>query len=147
MKSSLDEVLSLLNKWKADKKLIVVAVSDGDPSNPDSFIFKITGGVKEISNSWVGIAGGPSYCCLNLTRPGARYDYIELRDPKLPITEQDRVDAERLFEGILSVDFDDELFYVFNVLRVGLDGLPDIEDIGDLDLDEEIEEDSDVDEE
>jgi hypothetical protein len=145
MKSTLDEVLSLLNKWKADKKLLVIAVSDGDPSNPDSFLFKITGTVKEISSSWVGIAGGPSYCCLRLVRPGARYDYIELRDPRLPISDQDRNDAEQLFEGILSVDFDDELFYVFNVLRVDLGGLPDIEDIGDLDLDEEIEEDSDND--
>jgi hypothetical protein len=142
MKSTLDEVLSLLNKWKADKKLLVIAVSDGDPSNPDSFLFKITGTVKEISSSWVGIAGGPSYCCLRLVRPGARYDYIELRDPRLPISDQDRNDAEQLFEGILSVDFDDELFYVFNVLRVDLRGVPDIED-----LDEEIEEDSDVDEE
>jgi hypothetical protein len=84
MKSTLDEVLSLLNKWKADKKLLVIAVSDGDPSNPDSFLFKITGTVKEISSTWVGIAGGPSYCCLRLVRPGARYDYIELRDPGFP---------------------------------------------------------------
>ena len=137
MHSSLDEVISLLNKWKADKKLIVVAVSDGDPSNPDSFIFNITGGVKEISNSWVGIEGGPSYGCLNLVRPGASYDYVELSDPKLPITDQDRIDAERLFEGILSVGFDDELFYVLNVMRADLNEDPD----------EETEEDSDVDEE
>jgi hypothetical protein len=137
MKSSLDEVLSLFNKWKADKKLIVVAVSDGDPGNPDSFLFKITGAVKEISSSWVGIAGGPSYCCLKLVRPGARYDYIELRDPKLPITDQDRIDAEGLFEGILSVDFDDELFYVFNVLRVDLNLEPEEEPDEDPDVDEE----------
>ncbi len=142
MNSSLDEVLSLLNKWKADKKLIVVAVSDGDPSNPDSFIFNITGGVKEISSSWVGIEGGPSYCCLNLVRSGASYDYVELSDPKLPITDQDRIDAQRLFEGILSVGFDDELFYVLNVMRADLNEDPDNEE-----PDEETEEDSDVDEE
>jgi hypothetical protein len=142
MHSSLDEVISLLNKWKADKKLIVVAASDGDPSNPDSFIFNITGRVKEISSSWVGIEGGPSYCCLNLVRPGASYDYVELSDPKIPITDQDRIAAERLFEGVLSVGFDDELFYVFNVMRVDLNTGPDNED-----PDEETEEDSDGDEE
>jgi hypothetical protein len=44
-----------------------------------------------------------------------------------------------LFEGILSISFDDELFYVFNVLRVDLDVATDEE--------EETDENSDIEEE
>jgi hypothetical protein len=122
--------------------LILVSASDGNPSDPDSFLFRVTGVIKEVSNSWVAIEGGPSYCCVKLDRPGARFDYLEFRDPKIPITDQDRIDAERLFEGALSIDYDDELFYVFNVMRVDLTIGPDSED-----PDEETEEDSDLDEE
>jgi hypothetical protein len=117
MRSSLDEAISLLSKWKADRKSIVLLVSNGPPDNPESFMFKITGVVKEISGSWVGVASGTNYCCLKLNRPGARFEYVESRDPKLLLDDRDRDDAERMFEGILSVDFLDEIFCVFNVLR------------------------------
>jgi hypothetical protein len=101
------------------------------------YFYLFTGRVKEISSSWVGIAGGASYCCLKLTRPGASFDYVELRDPKLPLDDQERDDADRLLEGCLTVDFFDETFYVFHVLRKDHDGDPDEEPAEDPDIDEE----------
>jgi hypothetical protein len=69
---------------------------------------------------------------------GSNNPTSNFRDPNLhlPISDQGRNEAEGLFEGILSVDFDDELFYGFNVLRVDLNEEPDEEREEDADIDE-----------
>jgi len=89
MQSSLDEAISLLSKWRATRKALVLIVSDGSPDDPQSFRFKIAGVVKEIEGSWVGLASGPTYGCLKLSRPGTRFEYVEFRDAGLLIDDFD----------------------------------------------------------
>jgi hypothetical protein len=117
MISSLDEAMSLLRKWKADRNSIVLVVSDGSPDDPELFLFSISGVVNELTDSWVEVRRGTNCCRLRLDQPGACFTYIEARDPRLLIDDRDREDVERLFEGCLSVSFPGETFCVFNVLR------------------------------
>jgi hypothetical protein len=119
MISSLDEAMSLLSKWKAEGASIVLFMSDGPPDDPESFFFSITGGVRGLSASWVEVSRGTNCCRLRLNLPGTTFHYVESRDPGLLIGDRDREDAERLFEGCLSVSYDDGTFCVFNVLREG----------------------------
>jgi hypothetical protein len=119
MISSHDEAMSLLSKWKADGTTIIVFMSDGPPDDPDTFFFSMTGRVRELSATWVEVAKGTHICRLRLDLPGTVFHYIESRDAGLHLAESDRDDAELLFEGCLSLDFDDGKFFVFNALREG----------------------------
>jgi hypothetical protein len=123
MISSQDEAISLLSKWKADRKAIMLVVSDGPPDDPAVFLLSVTGVVKDLTTSWVEVSSGTNICRLRLDLPGTCFSYIESRDPRLHMDDSDREDAERLFEGCLSLNFINETFCVFNVLReeMGID--------------------------
>jgi hypothetical protein len=117
MISSPDEAMALLSKWKADEKSIMLVVSDGPPDDPGTFLVGMTGVIGELTGSWVEVSSGTSGCRLRLDVPGTCFTYIESRDPRLHMDQREREDAERLFEGCLSLNYADDKFCVFNVLR------------------------------
>jgi hypothetical protein len=119
MISSLDEAVALLSKWKTDGTSIILFVSDGPPDDPESFFFSMTGSVEGVSSLWVELSRGTNRFRLRMNEPGTTFHYVESRDPRLQIDDADREDAEFLFEGVLSMNFDNGMFCAFNALRPG----------------------------
>ncbi len=117
MISSRDEAIALLKKWKADRAVIVLFVSNGPPDDPDTFFFSITGTVKEVSTLWLRISRRTNIFRLRLDLPGTSFHYVESRDPALQLADSDREDADQLFEGCLSMNLADGTFCAFNALR------------------------------
>jgi hypothetical protein len=117
MVSSQDEAIAILRKWKAERAVVVIFVSNGPPDDPDTFFFSLTGTVKQASTSWLRISKGTNVFRLRLDLPGTSFHYVESRDPALQLGERDREDAELLFEGCLSMNLADGTFCAFNALR------------------------------
>jgi hypothetical protein len=117
MKSSLDEALALLMKWKSDANRIVFIVCDGPPDEPESFFFGVTGYIKRLSESWVEVCSGINRCHLRLNLPGTIFQYVETQDRRLAMDDEDRQEAGEMFEGCLSISRADGTFGVLNVLR------------------------------
>lgn len=117
MRSSLKEAISLLKKWKATDTEMIVCFSDGPPDTPNTFFFSITGVVREVSGGWVEVLGESGQFRLKLDRPNTEFEYVETTDRRLEMEDDEREVASRLFEGTLSVLWDDEKFCVFTIAR------------------------------
>src|SRR5579863_2929849 len=119
MTSSFDEAVRLLDKWKTDSALVMVAFFDGPPERPRTLAVRLTGSVAEISGSWVVVANESALCSLRLEISGADFAYIEPGDRRLAIADADRERAEQYVESNLSLRWPDGNFCVFSLLREG----------------------------
>lgn len=117
MRSSLKEAISLLKKWKATDTEMIIFFSDGPPDTPNTFFFSIAGVVQEISDGWVEVMGEGCQFRLKLDRPNTEFEYVEATDRRLEMEDDEREVASQLFEGTLSVLWDDEKFCVFTIAR------------------------------
>src|SRR5712692_8554711 len=117
MRILVDEAIRLLNKWRKESALIMVALFDGPPELPRTLAVRLTGSVNDISGSWVVVSNESALCSLRLEISGADFEYIEPGDRRLPIAEADRERAERYVESNLSLRWADGNFCVFSLLR------------------------------
>ena len=116
MISSLDDALTLLNKWKAHSTPLMVGVSGGRFEAPRTFSFSFLGTVTEVSDRRLEIRGD-SDCSLRADLSLATFEYPEPCDRELGLTEDEREEARGVTAGTLAARWPDGYACLFSELR------------------------------
>lgn len=118
MDSSVDEAMSLLNKWKVEKCLIGVSFFASPPEGRRTAEFFTVGAIKEAIGASAVVSNDVNWCRFRFDVPGISFKYVEPWDRELTMNGIDP-DFERLTEGALSVKWPDGCSCLFAVLREG----------------------------
>jgi hypothetical protein len=116
MISSLDDALTLLNKWKAKSTPVMVGVSGGLFEAPRTFSFSFLGAVTEVSDRRLEVRGD-SDCALRADLSLAAFEYAEPSDRELSLTEDEREEARGVTAGTLAARWPDGYACLFSELR------------------------------